>query len=140
MGEQQETMRFYLASSFRFVDDVVKLKLWLESKGHKITCEWWHTDFKEVIKTSDDKEWFSNPILKVIYRRSVDAITEADALILVSPEPTKFNGANVEVGIALASSIPVIGYGKIERSGMYEPLVRVSSEEELERVLVEFEV
>lgn len=133
-------MRFYLASSFRFIKEVVELKSWLEANGHKITCEWWHTDFKEVIKTASDKDWFSNPILKVIYRRSVDAIQEADALILVSPEPTKFNGANVEVGIAMASGIPVIGYGKLERSGMYEPVVRVEDYQSLEQVIKEFQV
>lgn len=138
-------MKIYLASSFRFVEDVKKLQEWLITEGsqkdqHEITCEWWHTDYKQHLKTKTINEWFSEPVIKVIYQRSLQAIRECDLLILVSPEPTKFNGANVEVGMALALGKPVIAYGQVEKSGMYEPLVRCSNLEQLALAMKEFEI
>lgn len=133
-------LNIYLASSFRYVAEVEYLADYLQAKGHSIACEWWKTDYKTKLKTDSLNEWFSNPIIKVIYKRSIDAIRSANLVILVSPEVTKFNGANIEVGIALALDKPVIAYGVIEKSGMYEPLVRCSNFSELELALKEFEM
>ncbi len=132
-------MKIYLASSFRFVKDVLALQDWLQSK-HEIVCEWWHTDYKLELKAENVNEWFANPIIKVIYQRSLQAIRECDLLIFVTPEATKFNGANVEVGMALALGKPVIAYGHLEKSGMYEPLIRCSTFDELTLALREFEI
>src|SRR5437870_1458433 len=134
-------MRIYLASSFRYIPQVKELQDWLVTETqHEIICEWWHTDYKLELKSKSIKEWFSEPVIKVIYQRSLQAIRECDLLILVTPEPTKFNGDNVEVGIALALGKPVIAFGQLEKSGMYEPLVRCSTIDQLKLALKEFEI
>lgn len=136
--EVRTRMKFYLASAFKYTKEVKLLAQVLEKKGHTITCQWWHQDFKELPIKNDD-EWYSKPIIRTIYLRSFHAIEDADILIIVSPERTKFNGANVEVGIALGLRKPVICFGEIERSGMYEPLIRCPTLEDLKKVLFEFE-
>jgi len=138
-------MKIYLASSFRYIPQVKDLQEYLITEAsdrsqHEIVCEWWHTDYKLELKAQSVNEWFANPVIKVIYQRSLQAIRECDLLILVTPEVTKFNGANVEVGIALALGKPVIAFGKLEKSGMYEPLVRCSTLDELKLALREFEI
>ena len=132
-------MKFYLASSFRNVESVKGLASQLEARGHIITCRWWLCDYKVALGITDDEAWFSQPIIRTIYRRSHKAIEDADMLILVAPEACKFNGANIEVGIALALHKPVICLGKLERSAMYEPLIRCPTMEELDKTLQEFE-
>jgi len=133
-------MKVYLASSFRYINEVKELQSYLYSKGHIVSCEWWKTDYKLELKTQTIAEWFASPIIKVIYRRSLDAIRESRLLIFVTPEATKFNGANVEVGIALALDKPVIAFGQLEKSGMYEPVIRCATILDLELALKEFEI
>ena len=132
-------MKFYLASAFRYTDAVKTLAEALEKRGHSITCRWWLTDFKTALGNIDDDEWFGKQIIRTIYRRSFKAIEDADILILVAPEKTKFNGANIEVGIALGLHKPVICLGELERSGMYEPLIRCPAWADLYNVLLQFE-
>ena len=134
-----EQLKFYLASSFKNVEPVRALAKQLEERGHIITCRWWMCDYKVALGGMDDDKWFGQPIIRTIYRRSHKAIEDADMLILVAPEPCKFNGANIEVGIALGLHKPVICLGELERSAMYEPLIRCHSMEELDKTLQEFE-
>ena len=132
-------MKFYLASSFDYKDHVKELASWLEERGHTITCRWWLIDYKEALGEIPDAEWYGRPIVRTIYQRSFKAIEDADALILVAPRPKSFNGANIEVGIALGLRKHTICFGESERSGMYEPLIRCKDYGELEAVMVEFE-
>lgn len=132
-------MKIYIASSFRFTDAVRTLADQLEKRGHMITCKWWLVDYKVALDISNDEVWFSQPIIRTIYLRSFKAIEDADLLILVAPEASRFNGANIEVGIALALHKPVVCLGELVRSAMYEPLIRCHTTKELEQVLVEFE-
>ncbi len=132
-------MKFYIASSFGFCDAVKSLANMLEDRGHTITCKWWLVDYKEALGIVDDEIWFSQPIIRTIYRRSLKAIEDADILILVAPEPHRFNGANIEVGMALALHKPVICMGTLMRSAMYEPLIRCLTIGELDKILQEFE-
>lgn len=133
----KKQLKIYLASSFRFTEQVTHIRSKLQLLGHMITCEWWHTDYKQLF--TQDQFW-NQEIIKVIYQRTLEAIKECDILILVSPEPTKFNGANVEVGIALALGKPVVAYGLIEVSGMYAPVVRCDSLKQLELFLKEYSI
>jgi nucleoside 2-deoxyribosyltransferase len=133
------TLKFYLASGFEFKAAVQSLAEALESRGHKITCRWWLCDFKVSLGVVDDDDWYAKPIIRTIYRRSHKAIEDADILIIVAPEVKKFNGANVEVGIALGLHKPVICLGELERSAMYEPLIRCKTFDDLKEVLREFE-
>lgn len=130
-------MKIYIASAFRFKEQVMGLQSFLEGRGHEMTCQWWHKDYKEMAMRND--EWYGQPIIKTIYQRSFKAIEAADMLIIVSPHMTKFNGANVEVGMALAMRKPVVCYGELERSGMYEPVIRCPTRPHLIEVMREFE-
>ncbi len=132
-------MKFYLASSFKNVKQVKELATEIEARKHIITCRWWLCDYKVALGKVEDDIWFSQPIIRTIYRRSHKAIEDADILILVAPKPCKFNGANIEVGIALGLHKPVICFGKLERSAMYEPVIRCSTFKELDQTLQEFE-
>jgi nucleoside 2-deoxyribosyltransferase len=131
--------RIYIASAFRFSESVKALAQELENRGHVITCRWWLKDYKEALDIDDDEIWFSQPIIRTIYLRSFKAIETADMLILVADEKTKFNGANIEVGIALGQHKPVIYLGELERSAMYEPVIRCPTMRELDESLREFE-
>ena len=132
-------MKFYLASAFKYTDAVKQLAERLEARGHTITCRWWMKDFKVALNIEDNDEWYSQPIIRTIYQRSFKAIQDADILILVAPKKTKFNGANVEVGIAQGLHKPIICYGKLDRSAMYEPLIRCPNWSGLDEILIEFE-
>lgn len=132
-------MKIYIASSFRFTEQVRELARQLEKRLHTITCRWWLVDYKIALDIADNDQWFSQPIIRTIYARSFKAIADADLLILVAPEATRFNGANIEVGIALALHKPVVCLGELERSAMYEPLIRCPTMADLEQVLMEFE-
>lgn len=132
-------MKFYLASAFGFTEQVRKLARKLEQRGHTITCRWWIVDFKTALHIPNNEKWFSQPIIRTIYQRSFKAVEDADILILVAPEKHKFNGANIEVGMALALHKPVICLGELERSAMYEPLIRCRTMHDLETTLIEFE-
>ena len=116
-------MKIYLASSFSLREKVERLSYNLENFGHTITVKWWLKDYKEV-GSREDTVWYSDPIIKGISERNFKGIDEADALILVchDEKTRKFNGANIEVGYAIAKGKKVYYFGKIERSAMYQPL------------------
>jgi nucleoside 2-deoxyribosyltransferase len=132
-------MKVYIASDFGHRNDVLVLEAELERRGHEITCKWWMIDYKTSLKIESDDRWFSQPIIRTIYRRSLKAIEDADMLILVSPEQIKFNGANVEIGMALGLNKTVVCLGKLCRSAMYEPVIRCPTMDDLKNVLREFE-
>jgi nucleoside 2-deoxyribosyltransferase len=134
-------MNIYIASSFELKDKVLDLVKKLEAKGHKITCRWWLIDFKKEVQTETLEDWYSVPLIRVICTRSLRSIDRSDALILVCPDnaPRKFNGANIELGYAIARNIPVISFGQIDQSAMYESLIRTHTFAELFTVLAELE-
>jgi nucleoside 2-deoxyribosyltransferase len=125
-------MKFYLASSFDLVERVKKVAEILRKHGHEITCEWWVRDYKDMIWMSDD-EWYEHFKVQEISKRNFDAVSKADVLLLVAGDtPRKFNGANIELGYALALGKPCYSIGKLERSAMY---VSVRRREFLDEVL-----
>lgn len=124
-------MKVYLASSFNLANRVEAVANQLKSLGHTITLEWWHTDLKR-LEMSDDA-WYDFSVIEDVYNRNLKAINEADVVILIAPEerPKKFNGANIEIGYAIANNKPVYSVGKLERSAMYAPVEKYSSLKEL---------
>jgi nucleoside 2-deoxyribosyltransferase len=132
-------MKIYIASSFQFTKAVKALSKSLEDRGHTITCKWWLKDYKVALDIADVDVWFSQPIIRTIYNRSMKAIEEADMLILVAPQVCSFNGGNIEVGMALAFHKPVVCLGWLKRSAMYEPVIRCHTMKDLNNVLLEFE-
>lgn len=120
-------MKIYLASAFRFVPQVEHLAFLLESMGHKITCKWWVGGDTKVTgknETLTDEEWYTQPLAKYIRDRDFKGVSDADIVILVCPERHSFNGANVEIGYAIALGKIVMSVGPIERSAMYQSIIR----------------
>ena len=73
--------------------------------------------------------WYNHPDVVAISKKNFDAIDEADAVLLVCPDdlPIRFNGANIEVGYAIAKGKPVYSIGKLQRSAMYVPVKRLNT-------------
>ena len=118
-------MKFYLASSFDLVERVKKVVAILRKDGHEITVEWWHRDYKQ-LPIQNDEEWYGHPKVREISERNFDGIRACDRFLFIGPSdrPTKFNGANVELGFAHALGKPCFSLGKLERSAMYVPVCR----------------
>ena len=115
-------MKFYLASSFDLVKYVKKLAETLKDTGQEITVEWWRKDYKTLPVPDDD--WYENTEVRNISSRNFKGIRDADIFVLVAhPEtPKKFNGANIELGYALALGKECFSIGKLQRSAMYVPV------------------
>lgn len=123
-------MKLYLASTFdlvetRLVQCVAEV---LEEEGHTITVKWWAADgFNMWDKKKDHASdaFYKDPTCRRIYEKDLNGVREAQALVLVANSmggPTQFTGANVELGIALASNIPCFSYGVLKNSAMYWPV------------------
>ncbi len=127
-------MKVYLASSFDLVKKVEALASVLRKNGNIVTVEWWHKDFKKLPLT--DVDWYKDARVTAISERNFRGIREADIFVLIAPTLTskKFNGANIELGYALALGKPCYSVGHLQRSAMYVPVIKCESiEEVLER-------
>jgi len=112
----------YLASSFKLADRVAGLASDLKEHGFNIPVDWWNHDFKQGCEDWSDRKWYNSFPVKGVYARNRNGVYFiCDALILVAPETgtTRYNGANIELGMALAKNKPCFSYGKLERSAMY---------------------
>ena len=127
-------MKVYLASSFDLIKKVDALAKVLREKGHKVMVEWWRKDFKKLPLA--DVDWYEDARVTAISERNFQGIREADIFVLIAPTLTskKFNGANIELGYALALGKPCYSVGRLQRSAMYVPVTKCDSiEEVLER-------
>lgn len=134
-------LNIYLASTFKLKDTIE----WLYNRldNHTIIDKWWNIDSKDELES--DFHWYGKAQTKAIEQRHFQHIKKCDALILVGDifgsndnpdiKPPSFNGANVEVGYALALGIPVFSIGKINRSAMYVSVIRCEHAPDLERAL-----
>jgi len=128
-------MKVYLASSFELKDRVEELCVILEQNGHEITMKWWHYDYKQI--DVPDETWYCLEKVKQISQRNFEGIKNADALVLVSARtPRTFNGANIELGYAIALGKKCYSLGKLQRSAMYVPIFQCMDTEDLLRCLV----
>jgi nucleoside 2-deoxyribosyltransferase len=124
-------MRVYLASSFDMVQTVEAVAEYLELLGHSITVKWWSRDGfdlrdKKADQTSDG--FYKDPVCEMIFWRDYQGVTDSDAFVIVAGDiPKKFNGANVEYGIAVALKKPCFSIGCLENSAMYYPVVKCNT-------------
>jgi len=128
------TMKVYLASSFDLIKKVEASAKVLREKGHAVTVEWWRKDYKKLPLA--DADWYEDPRVAAISERNFRGIRETDIFVLIAPTLTskKFNGANIELGYALALEKPCYSVGRLKRSAMYVPVIKCGSiEEVLER-------
>ena len=124
ISEKGEKVKVYLASSFELVKTLKNVARILENHGYAITVKWWVRDYKKI--DLPDEEWYTRDDVKAISERNFKGIRKADILILVAgnDKARKFNGANIELGYALALRKPCYSMGKLERSAMYVPVLK----------------
>jgi len=124
-------MKVYLASSFDLIRRVEAIAKTLREKGHTVTVEWWHKDYKKL--PLEDVDWYEDVRVQAISERNFRGILEADIFVLVAPtlSSKKFNGANIELGYALALGKPCYSVGHLQRSAMYVPVTKCDSIEEV---------
>lgn len=139
-------MKIYIASSFKLIDRVEWLAHELESLGHEITVKWWAREYEipgEIapVKTTELKEryefltpddFYARPETKLSFDSDVKGVKEAQALIFMADdEPRAYNGANIELGIAIGENIPCFSLGELEKSVLYYPVLRCKTVPEL---------
>lgn len=131
-------MRFYLASSFKLINKVEKVAKVLEGWGHTITEKWWKrpyqvkglgliqtADLKKLYDNLSSKEFYAKPETKFSFEADFKGVLNADVFILVADDtPRKYNGANIELGIALASKKLCLSVGVLENCVLYYPVRR----------------
>jgi len=131
-------MKIYIASSFSLTARVTRVAAALELLGHEVTVKWWNRTFdvegEGQIHTQTLKKryndlppdvFYAKPTCSEAYHADYAGIHEADALLLVADdEPRPFNGANVELGMALAWGKPCFSIGSLQNSVMYSPVIR----------------
>ncbi len=138
-------MRIYVASSFKLLDRVKELVRLLEIEGHTITVKWWSREYNipgegKVITTElkrryeelDPEDFYARPETSRSYYADFQGVKDAQAFIFVAAdEPRAYNGANVELGIALGDHIPCFSIGALEKSVLYYTVTKCISTFEL---------
>lgn len=127
-------MQIYIASSFDLLDRVKELEQKLEEEMvSSITYKWWvHEEDKRV--SSGDPRLVYTETEREVESKAIGGINLADCFVIVAPQDStkKFNGANIELGYALAHGIPCFCYGALERSAMYS---RVRQHDDIDKLL-----
>jgi len=138
-------MKLYLASSFSLKEKVDSLSKTLENLGFIIPCKWWTgLDFipsegKLLSDMRDEtiSDFYSHPATRNAFERDKKAIEDCDAFVFVADDEVKpYNGANVELGMAIAYGKTCLCVGKLKNSAMYYPLVQFDSIPKLISALV----
>lgn len=134
-------MKFYLASSFSLIEKVDRISKVIEAKGHTITEKWWkrpyHVEGLGVVETADLKkkyesltpdEFYAKPETKESFFKDYVGICSADVFVFVADDkPRKYNGASVELGIALTQNIECFVIGVLEKSVLFYPVKRCNT-------------
>jgi nucleoside 2-deoxyribosyltransferase len=129
-------VKVYLASAFRLVPRVEEIAKALEDRGHTITVKWWSTDgfnlHDRKMDNAHPDAFYDHPVCRMICERDIRGVRDADVLVLVAGDnPSAFNGANVEYGIALGLGKQCFAIGSLDNSALYWPMHRCISVEEL---------
>ena len=126
------------------IDKVEILSKLLEDKGHTITVKWWDRKYEidgEQIHTTELKKTTHelDPITfnhleetTISFWGDYNGIISADVFIFYAEDkPRKYNGASVELGIALGQMTPCYLLGKLENSVLFSTLNPCESISEL---------
>ncbi len=145
-------MKIYVASSFKLVENVKSAVEALEKAGHEITVKWWDRMYdipgeRDQVATMELKaryeglspdEFYERRETFVSFASDYWGVKEADVFLFVADSvPRKFNGANVELGIAISDRKPCFSIGELETSVLYYPVIRCSDIGEVIRILEE---
>jgi nucleoside 2-deoxyribosyltransferase len=135
--------KIYLASSFQNIPRVIAVSAELESHGNKITTKWWAQDNINIHSEKDDnlnpEKFYQHPACKKIFERDLNGIKECQIFILVAGDiPAKFNGANIELGIAFQLNKALFSIGKLENCALYHPVIKCENIKELNKKIYEW--
>lgn len=139
-----QNVHVYVASSFKLKDRVHSVEKALEQAGYVIHCKWWnnldyipaeHRTLNEKSDVVSNDEFYNSPGCEIAFRRDVKAIYIAEVFVLVcGDKPRSFNGANIELGVAISRGKRQCGLfsiGALDNSALYWPVKRCSSIEDL---------
>ena len=138
-------MKVYIASSFNLISKVIALEEALEKAGHVITTKWWKraynipteglvhtTELKKRYDALSSQEFYSRSECKLSFEFDFKGVKDAEALIFVADDnPRAYNGANIELGIALGNNKPCLSIGALNNSVMYYPVLKCNTLQEL---------
>jgi hypothetical protein len=139
-----ENVHVYIASSFKLKDRVTTVEKALEQAGYIIPCKWWnnldyipseHRTLNEKSDLVSNEEFYNSPGCKTAFERDVHAVFDSQIFVLVCGDtPRSFNGANIELGIAIGRgerNVKCFSIGTLDNSALYYPVVRCSGIEDL---------
>jgi len=138
-------MKIYIASSFNLIQKVELVCKALEKLGYEITEKWWkrvyQTGTGDLVETSDLKkkydslsmdEFYSRPECRLSYWKDFKGVKKADILVFVADDkPRAYNGANIELGIALGDRKRCFSIGVLDNSVLYYEVVKTKNIMEL---------
>lgn len=138
-------MKVYIASAFSLIEKVQAACDRLEEEGHEITVKWWTREYDILgegkVKTTTLKERYNDlepdkfyllPETERSYDADFNGVLEASAFLFVADDEARaYNGANIELGIALGGSKHCFSIGKLSNSVLYFEVVQCSSIEEV---------
>jgi hypothetical protein len=140
-------MKAYIASSFNLKPKIEQVEQFLEQRGITVICKWWtgldyipheQRTLKDKAKDVSPAEFYSSQGCKTAFERDFNAVKEADFLVFVAADyPRKYNGGNVELGIALGDGKPCFSIGTLENSAMYYKVRQCKNLETLWFIIVD---
>ncbi len=126
-------MKIYIASSFTLIPKVEKVAQILEEAGYEIPVKWWsRLDLKKKFSTLTDEEFYNEPENQFAFNRDFEGVKESEFFLFVADDtPRSYNGANVELGIALGDGKLCFSIGNLQKSALYTPVIKCKSIPEL---------
>lgn len=126
-------MRIYIASSFSLIPKILELVNQLELLGHLITVKWWERQhLKNQFAMLNADVFYARPECEYAFKTDLEGIKNSDILILVADDkPRAYNGANIELGMALALNKPCYSIGNLENSAMYYTVIKCTTVDDL---------
>ncbi len=97
----------------------------LMDRGYIITAFWWKWHGKQQLKLLAREDFYIDNRIKFIKKRDLFAIDECDILVLLADpnEELDFNGANFELGYAVAKGKKVYIIGKLGLCALYSGIM-----------------
>jgi hypothetical protein len=108
-------MRIYVASSVRNFEQVREFQELLISQGHTVTYDW--------TRAAPDEVWLSGGVeadpvkMKEQARLDKEGVIFSDYVVVLDHE--RNYGTLIEIGMALASSVPVVIVGTPKRNSVF---------------------
>lgn len=109
-------MKFYIAARTARADDIREIKAMLASHGHELSYDWTESD---LLQTRPYPVEFAAPEAE----RELNGVATADVFVILGDEGG--TGMYVELGYALAQSIPIYSVGNHNDKTLFQFLPKV---------------